>query len=122
MSSSSARGRRGLTFATAGLTVGAAAVVAVASCALALTSSSGTATAGPAASTSDSSAETAAADGARTLVTDATEAVEGGERGVARSRTVKVDTAALPDTAAEAAHQIALPLFDDTTVVAHLSA
>src|SRR4051812_229404 len=122
MSSSSPRGHRGLTLATAALTVAAAAVVVVASCALALTSSSGTATAEPAPSTSGSSAETAPADGVRPLVTDATEAVEGGERGVARSRTVKVDTAALPDNAAEAAQQIALPLFDDTTVVADLSA
>ena len=122
MSSSSARRHRGLTLATAALTVAAAVVVAVASCALVLTSSSGTATAEPGSLTSGSSAEAAPADGVRTLVTDATEAVEGGERGVARSRTVKVDTAALPDNAAEAAQQIALALFDDTTVVADLSA
>jgi peptidyl-Asp metalloendopeptidase len=121
MSSSPARRHRGLTLATAALAVAAAATVVVASCALALTSS-GTATAEPAPSASGSSAETAPADGVRTLVTDETEAVEGGERGVARSRTVKVDTAALPDNAAEAAQQIALPLFDDTTVVVDLSA
>ncbi|WP_448611628.1 Ser-Thr-rich GPI-anchored membrane family protein [Geodermatophilus sp. URMC 60] len=52
--------------------------------------------------------------------TAATDEVEGGERGVARSRTVAVDTAALPRTAAEAAQTIELPLFDDTTVVADL--
>lgn len=53
--------------------------------------------------------------------TAATEEVEGGERGVARSRTVAVDTAALPVTAAEAAQEVELPLFDDTTVVVDLA-
>src|SRR3954468_9366353 len=54
--------------------------------------------------------------------TAATQEVEGGERGVTRSRTVEVDATALPKTAAEAARKIELPLFDDTTVVADLDA
>src|SRR3954462_11231975 len=54
--------------------------------------------------------------------TAATQEVEGGERGVIRSRTVEVNAAALPRTAAEAARKIELPLFDDTTVVADLDA
>lgn len=49
----------------------------------------------------------------------ATDEVEGDERGVARSRTVEVDAAVLPEAAGE---HIELPLFDDTTVVAELTA
>jgi hypothetical protein len=49
----------------------------------------------------------------------ATDEVEGGERGVARSRTVEMDTDALPAASGE---EVQLPLFDDTTVVAELNA
>ncbi|MCW2701415.1 MAG: hypothetical protein JWQ45_2950 [Blastococcus sp.] len=133
MTFSAARGHRGLGLATA-------AVAAVTSCALGLTSSSAasspaaqptgsesgaqagvTSTGEPAVSTAGPSApveqvETVATGDA--LVTAVAAEVAGGDRGVSRSRTVSVDTSALPT----AADRVELPLFTDTTVVADLTA
>jgi hypothetical protein len=134
MSSSALKGRRGFTLT-------GAAVAVVTSCALVVSSSGSTPAADPQATDSGSSARAQAAvpetvepvvatdspsaptgtaeDGA--LVTAAAEEVTGGDRGVARSRTVVVDTAVLPDDA-DGQSTVELPLFADTTVVADLAA
>lgn len=135
MSSSAARRQRRVALAAA-----AVAVAMVTSCGqspapteTSAAGGSGTATAdqaggpqgaGPADPTSGTPAQTAPAtpegDGAVITPTAATEEVAGGERGVARSRTVAADPTALPVTAAEAAREVELPLFEDTTVVVEL--
>lgn len=135
MSSSAARRQRRVALAAA-----AVAVAMVTSCgqspaptATSAAGGSGTATAdqaggpqdaGAADPTSGTPTQTAPAtpegDGAVISPTAATEEVAGGERGVARSRTVAADPTALPVTAAEAAREVELPLFEDTTVVVDL--
>ena len=136
MSSSAARRQRRVALAAA-----AVAVAMVTSCgqspaptATSAAGGSGAATAdqaggpqgaGPADPTSGTPAQAAPAtpedDGAVITPTAATEEVAGGERGVTRSRTVAADPAALPVTAAEAAREVELPLFEDTTVVVDLA-
>jgi hypothetical protein len=136
MSSSAVHGRRGLALT-------GAAIAVVTSCALVVSSSGSTPAADPQAtdsgspaqaqgavpgsvkpvvSTDSPSASTDTAENveAGALVTAAAEEVAGGDRGVARSRAVVVDTAVLPDTLA-ADSTVEIPLFADTTVVADLS-
>ena len=102
-----------------GLAVAVAAVAVLSACGPAAEPTGS----GPAAATSAPSAGIPA-DGvpAGALTTAVSDEVEGGDRGVARSRTVAVDASVLPADADAAARTVELPLFDDTTVVADLGA
>ena len=113
MSTSAARKYRGLAL------VAAATVLAACTQAPAAGPGSGAAPEAPEAPQAAAPATPEPA-GEGVIATVASDEVEGDQRGVARSRTVTVDTAVLPaDTGVQ---DLELPLFDDTTVVVDLAA
>jgi hypothetical protein len=133
MRSSVARGRRRLVWAVSAAAVVTACLPSLVSTPAAPSGAAAAAdpagpaerptSAAPAPSGGTASTDAVAVQDGRLIATaSAGEEFDSEDRGVSRARTVAVDTSVLPADADAAAEDVELPLFDDTTVVADLSA